>query len=181
VLFGFRGIRFLQVVVAVATAALGVGCAVALKAASDSGAAAAFIPAVILGLAFIWLFGMTLRLPTSFIAVGDERTRIRFGGFVDVIVPNTDIVGARMARHPTIGGLGVRTNFRGVVVLTAATGDVAELELRNPVRVWIIPRLWRVRARKLVVGVRNPQKLVDRFGGQTGRPESPRSKPRRRR
>ena len=163
-LFGFRGVRFLQVILAIGATVMGVGAAIVLKAFSDKGDWYLLPIAVVMGLVFIWMFGLTMRLPTSFVAVSPERTRIRFGGFVDTVVDNGDILGARLAHHPFIGGLGVRTAFNGTVTLTAASGMVAELVLRKPVRIWLIPRLWPCHADHLRVGVRNPEKLVERFG-----------------
>ena len=60
--------------------------------------------------------------------------------------------------------IGVRTSFGGTVALATATGQVAELVLRQPVRVWLIPRILPVRANNLRLSIRNPQKLVERFG-----------------
>jgi hypothetical protein len=58
----------------------------------------------------------------------------------------------------------VRTSFSGDVALVAASGRAAELTLKQPIRVWLIPRLWRIRANRVVVSVRNPHKMVERFG-----------------
>jgi hypothetical protein len=58
----------------------------------------------------------------------------------------------------------VRTGFGGDVALVAAWGTAAELTLKRPIRVWLIPRLIPVKATRVVVSVRNPQKLVERFG-----------------
>jgi hypothetical protein len=56
----------------------------------------------------------------------------------------------------------------------AAGGVAAELTLRRPIRVWLIPRLWRISATRVVVSVRNPQKLVERFGPvQPNAPKAP--------
>jgi hypothetical protein len=163
-LFGFRGIRGLQVILSVVAVAMGVGAVVFLKIFSDERTWYALVLAVIFGAVFLWAFATTLRAPTSFVAVAEERTRIRFAGFVDTVVPNSDILGARLVRHRLVSGIGVRTNFAGDVALVSAWGDVAELTLRRPLRVWLIPRLLPVRATRLRVSVRNPAKLVERFG-----------------
>jgi hypothetical protein len=163
VLFGFRGIRAFQALLAMIALAMGAGCAIALKVFSDEGAIVALIVAVVFGIVFLWSFAAALRAPTSFVAVADERTRIRFAGFLDTVVANEDIVSVRLARHSLWGGIGIRTDFRGTVALATAFGTVAELEFREPLRVWAIPRIWRLRARRLRVSVRNPEKLVQRF------------------
>ena len=169
-LFAFRGIRVLQVILAVAALWTGVGTAIMAKVYADEGSIWLALATVALGLSFVWLFAATLKAPTSFVAISNERTRIRFGGFVDVIVANSNIAGAAMAKHRLIGGLGVRTDFRGDVALVSATGDVAMLSFREPVRIWVIPRVLPAKARRLSLSVRNPEKLVERFGTPTPAP-----------
>jgi hypothetical protein len=163
VLFVFRGIRVFQVFLALVCLAMGLGAVLSILAASQ-GAVIGIVPAVVLGLAFLWCFAAALRAPTSFVAVAEERTRIRFAGFVDTVIANSDVVAARTAKWPIWGGIGIRTNFRGHVALTSAWGEAVELDLRNPVRIWVIPRLWKVNASRLTLSVRNGRKLVDRFG-----------------
>ncbi|MBI5948439.1 MAG: hypothetical protein HY875_09895 [Chloroflexi bacterium] len=172
-LFVFRGVRALQVLLAIAALGCGVGAVVLLKAYTDGEGWPLLIVSALLGLAFLWLFSTTLRLPTSYVAVSDERTRIRFAGFVDTVVSNKDIAGVRLANHRFIAGLGVRTNFKGDVALVSAWGEVAEITLNRPIRVWIIPRLLPARARRLRVSIRNPQKLVDRFGAPPAQSRPP--------
>ncbi len=172
-LFGFRGIRLFQVIMAFAATVSGIGAVVTLKAISDGGGWWMLPVALILGGVFLWLFTVTLRIPTSFVAISPERTRIRFAGFLDTVVDNNDILGARLVKHSWLGGLGVRTNFSGTVTLATASGLVAELVLRGPVRVWIIPRVWRIRADHLRLSVRHPEKMAERFGEPRAAPAAP--------
>ncbi|MGE0598117.1 MAG: hypothetical protein AB7J35_13290 [Dehalococcoidia bacterium] len=163
-LFGFRGIRFLQVVVATAAGALAISGVLVLNLYLDEKQPLMLLMAIFFGMLFLWLFGMALRLPTSFVAISPDRMRIRFGGFVDTIVETNDVLGARLVPWNWWRGLGVRTAFGGDVALVAAWGTAAEITLKRPIRVWLLPRLWRVSATRVVVSVRNPQKLADRFG-----------------
>ncbi len=162
-LFVFRGTRLLQVILALVTLIMGVSCVLYLSAFQEEQAILSAIIAIVLGGVALVAFSLAVRMPTSFVAISDERTRIRFGGFVDTVILNSDVIGARLVWHPWYAGLGVRSNFGGTVGLIGAWGAVAELDLNQPVRIWLIPRLLRVRARKLRVSVKNPQKLVDRF------------------
>jgi hypothetical protein len=162
-LFAFRRIRVFQALLALIAAACGVGAAISLNQATDGGGIWAFIATIGLAIVFLWAFAAALRAPTSFLAVGDERTRIRFAGFIDTVIANGDIRAVRLAKHPWWGGIGVRTDLRGTVSLVTGFGQVAELELKSPVRVWVIPRLWRLKASRLRLSIRNPEKLVDRF------------------
>jgi hypothetical protein len=166
VLFVFRGIRVFQVFLAIVALATGIGAVLCILLVAD-GALIGLVPAVVLGLAFLWCFAAALRAPTSFVAVADERTRIRFAGFVDTVVANSDIASAKLVKWPIWGGIGIRTNFRGHVALTSAWGEAVELDLRSPVRIWVIPRLWKVNASRLTLSIRNGYKLVDHFSGKS--------------
>ena len=167
-LFVFRGMRMFQALLAAITLATGIGTVFSLKAASDSSAWPLLVVPLALGLVFIWAFGATLRAPTSYVAISDTGTRIRFAGFVDTVVANGNITGARLMRWPLLGGLGVRMAFRGDVALASAWGEAVELAFREPVRIWLIPRILPVRARRLALTVRNPEKMVERFGPPEG-------------
>lgn len=178
-LFVFRGMRVFQMLLAMAALGLGVATVFVMKAAFDQDSYWLLPFGFIMALIFVLLFQMTLRTPTSYVAIADERTRIRFAGFVDTVVDNRDILGARVMKFPVIGGLGVRTNFRGSVALITSFGEAAELTLRHPIRIWVIPRLLPAKATRLVLSVKNPQKLVDRFSPGGGIPAATPGKPKR--
>ncbi len=172
----FRGIRFFQALLAVLTLAAGVIAVVTLKNYTDGKGVIFLFIAVVLGLTFLWAFAAALRAPTSFVAVAipEGRTRIRFAGFVDTVLDNRNIVGARMVRLRFLGGLGVRTNFAGDVALASVWGEAVELTFKVPIRVWLIPRLVPLKTRRLSMSLRNGQKLVDQFGGaNTSSPATP--------
>lgn len=163
-LFGFRGIRLLQSIVAVAAGSIAIAGVVLLKLYLDEGGVLNLALTILFAVIFLVLFGMALRLPTSFVAISQDRIRIRFGGFTDQILETKDVAGARLVPWRWWQGLGVRTGFSGDVALVAAGGMAAELTLKSPLRVWLIPRVWRIKATRVVVGVRNPHKMVERFG-----------------
>ena len=171
-LFGFRGIRMLQAIVATAAGALAIAGVLTLKAYIDDRAGLFLVLSIMYAVLFLWLFGMALRLPTSFVAVSPERMRIRYGGFVDTIVDTRDVTGARLVNWSWWKGIGVRASFGSSgVALVAAWGPAVELSLSKPIRVWIIPRLWRVSATRVTLSVRNPQKMVERFGPVRAAPQ----------
>lgn len=154
----------LQAVVAIAAGAMAIVGVVALRAYLEEDHPLMLLFAILFGIIFLWLFGMALRLPTSFIAISQDRMRIRFGGFVDTVVETSDVAGAQLIRWNLWKGIGVRTAFGGDVALVGTWGTVAELTLKHPIRVWLIPRILPVRATRITVSVRNPHKLVERFG-----------------
>lgn len=162
-LFAFRGIRGIQLLLAFAALATGVSTVFAVKAFTDDGSAGMLVLGVLLGLLFLMLFGWALRAPTSFVAVAPERTRIRFVSFIDHVFDNRDIVEVRLRNWELWRGLGVRLTFSGDVGLVSAWGTCVELTFREPVRIWLIPRLIPYRTRRLVLSIRNPEKLVERF------------------
>jgi len=162
VIFAFRGIRAFQLLFAVVTLGAGVGAVLLVRTASD-GTTLALVPAVVLGLLFLFAFSVALRAPTAFLAVSDERTRLRFPPFVDTVFANSDIAGVRLVRRGVASGLGVRANFRGDVALATAWGTAAEISLRRPIRIWLLPKLIPLRATRLQLSLKNPHKLADRF------------------
>jgi hypothetical protein len=166
VLFGFRGIRMFQVILSLAAMLSGVGAVVLLKLFADERMWWALALGGFLALVFGWLFQTTLKAPTSLLAIDFDKglTRVRFAGFVDRVIANRDIAGVRVVRRSILGGIGVRTNFAGEVALISTWGEVAEITLRNPMRVWLIPRLIPLKATRLTLSIRNPQKLAERFG-----------------
>jgi hypothetical protein len=174
-LFSFRGVRGLQLIVAVAAGAVAIGGVLMLKSYLNDGPGWFVLTAVFFVMLFIWFFGIALRLPTSFVAISQDKMRIRFAGFVDTIIETRQVESARVVNWPLWKGLGVRTGLRGNVALVAAWGPVAEVTLKQPIRVWLIPRLWRVSATTVVMSVRNPHKLAERF------PVSPTSAPKKKR
>lgn len=169
-LFAFRGIRMFQGMLAIIALACGVGATFALKGVADGQGVLLLLPALILGLVFLWAFAAALRAPTSFVAITAERTRIRFAGLVDTVISNNDVAGARLVRRNILGGIGVRTNFSGNVALVSTWGEVVEVTLRKPLRVWLVPKMVPLHATRLTLSLRNPQKLVDRFGEPTAQP-----------
>ena len=172
-LFAFRGIRFFQAIIALVALVMAVGAVFALKGFSDDGNPLLLPAAVVLGLLFIWAFATALRAPTSFVAIAPERTRIRFAGFVDTVFDNGDVIAARVVHQPSWGGLGVRKQLGGGIALLTAWGEVVELELRRPLRVWLIPRLVPLRSTRLRLSVRHPEKLAERFSPAAGaRPDT---------
>jgi hypothetical protein len=172
-LFAFRGVQVFQLLLAVAALATGVGATFLIKAYTDGGSPLLVLAAVVLGLLFLWMFGAALKAPTSLIAITEERTRIRFATFVDTVVSTDTIVGARVVHRNIFGGVGVRTNFSGDVAIVSTWGDVVELTLNRPVRIWLIPKLIPLKAYRLTVSVRNPAKLAERFGPVTNTPVGP--------
>ncbi len=162
-LFAFRGIRLFQVVLVLIALITGLGAVFLARAVADGNGSILIVPGIVLLFVFSWSFMAALRAPTSFVAITDERTRIRFAGFVDTVVATPDITSAQTVRWNILGGIGIRTNFGGKVALVTATGTAVEIGLRSPIRVSVIPGILRVKADRLTLSVKNPQRMVERF------------------
>jgi hypothetical protein len=170
----------LQVIIVLAAGAMAIAGVLVLKSYVDDDQPAMLLLAVLFSILFIWLFGMALRLPTSFVAISQDRIRIRFGGFADQTFETTEVAGAKLVNWPLWKGLGARTALSGDVALVAAWGPAVEVTLKRPLRVWLIPRLWRTSATRVTLSVRNPQKMVERFGPVPSATGKAQAKPNRR-
>jgi hypothetical protein len=169
-IFAFRGMRRFQVLLALVALLCGVLAAVTLKGFADGRGWGLIIAAVIFGVVFGWAFAGALRAPTSYVAVAEERTRIRFAGMIDTVVANSSIRGVRLVNHPWYAGLGVRRGFDGTIALATTSGTVAEFDLATPVKVWVVPGIWRSRTQRLRVSLLHPEKLAERFPSRESPP-----------
>lgn len=168
-IFAFRGVRVFQVILVLIALVTGVGAVLLARSVADGAGSLLLLPGIVLLFVFGWSFMGALRAPTSFVAITEERTRIRFAGFVDTVIASRDITSARAVQWNILGGIGIRTNFAGKVALVTATGPAVELSLANPIRVSVIPGILRVKANRLTLSVKNPQRMVERFARQDGR------------
>ncbi len=152
-----------QTILIAAALALGAGVAGMVAAFFDTRSLVTLLPMTIMAASFVLLCRLAFQMPASRVSVDADGTRIRFGSFIDAHIPAGGILTARAAKHPWWGGLGVRTWFGSTVVLATAPGQVAELELREPVRVWLLPRVFGLKAQRLRVSVERPGELVRQF------------------
>lgn len=162
-LFAFRGVRVFQILLASIALVCGISAVLLARQVADGNGSILLLPGIVLLFAFGWSFMGALRAPTSFVAITDERTRIRFAGFVDTVVATDGITDVQPVRWTLLGGIGIRTNFRGRAALVTVPGSAVELTLRDPIRVSVIPGILRVKANRLTLSVKNPQRMVERF------------------
>jgi hypothetical protein len=165
--FRFRGVRLFQwILVLIAVACAGGAASIAAAVAADGAwpllPVAAFMVAV--GAFALVTAG---RLPSSSLRVSATTTAVRFPGFVDAAFDNATIDRVKLTKWRAFpGGLGVRTDLRGMVALVYAGGPAVELVLREPLRVWLIPGIWRARARRLILTVETPDEVVAAYTGR---------------
>jgi hypothetical protein len=94
-------------------------------------------------------------LGNAFVEIENDDLRVKLGALFDETIPLSEIARVREARWSLLGGLGVRTNMRDLVAVVTSTGAVAELSLWRPHRLPVIPRIYHVRAQRLVVSPEN--------------------------
>jgi hypothetical protein len=123
-----------------------------------------------------YLAWMVARLPNASVIVSDECVRFSFPGAIDAAVPRSNVRSVELANQRWWQGLGIRTDLVGTVMLATAPGQSAQFELAGPLRVWVIPRILPIRARRLRVSVDDPGRLVALFA-----PASPTDAPNHRR
>ncbi len=162
--FSFRGIRAFQVLVAVSCVPLIGGAVLMLETWRRGEGWWLAFPALLMALVGLFLFSVALRLPASFVGLDAYRRtlRIRLSPFLDATIPFEQISSATVVHRSWRWGLGVRTNFREIALLTA-WGDCTRFSLAEPIGVWAIPGLWRLRSSALTVSVRDPYLLAAQF------------------
>lgn len=157
----FRWARPFGVVLLVAAVWMVVGVAGMLFGALAGGEALWIlvgVPPLSFAAGFVAVFGTKLRSAT--VEARRDGLRIYFPLSVETTVPIANIVAARVVNHRIFYGLGIRTNLVGHAALATAWGPAAEFELRDPVRVGILPVIWWTHARKLRLTVEHSAELV---------------------
>ena len=90
-------------------------------------------------------------LGEAYVELEDKELRIKLGVLFDEVIPLNDISRVRQSDWPLLGGLGVRSNLRDTVAVVTRPGPVAEISLWRPYRLPVIPRVYWVRAQRLLV------------------------------
>jgi hypothetical protein len=153
----------MQALLAASTVLLAAGAAGMAWAAVTEDAWPLLAPAGLLVVTLAYLVMMFVRLPGACAVVSERELHVRFPGAVDAAVPRSNVVAAGIANHRWWQGLGIRTDLAGTVMLATATGASAQFELAEPLRVWVIPRILPIRAKRLRLSVRDPGRLIAHF------------------
>jgi hypothetical protein len=99
-------------------------------------------------------------LGDSYVDVGDDLLHIKLGAIFDERIPLAEIARVSTTEWGWLGGLGVRSNLKDMVAIVTRTGTVAELDLRRPLRLPVIPRILSVPARRLLVSPEHVEAFV---------------------
>jgi hypothetical protein len=170
--FSFRGIRAFQILMAVSCVPLIGGAALMLETSRRGEGWWLALPALLMVVVGLFLFSVALRLPSSFVGLDLHRhtLRIRLSPFLDTTIPFEQISSATVVHRGWGWGLGVRTNFREIALLTG-WGDCTQFALAEPIGVWAIPGVWRLRSATLTVSVRDPYLLAAQFEDRAQSPQ----------
>jgi hypothetical protein len=90
-------------------------------------------------------------LGDAFVEVSDAGLRVKLGALFDQTIPLADIARVKTTKWNLLGGLGVRTNMKDMVAVVTATGQVADVKFWRPIRLPVIPKVYHVRAQRLIV------------------------------
>jgi hypothetical protein len=107
----------------------------------------------------LFLVGL-VRDSNSYVAMEDDRLRVRFGWFFDQTFALGDIEGAEAMRWPWYYGLGWRSNLVGLVGLVASRRGVVAIRFRERRRVGGIVPFFKLRCDRLAVSLREPDELI---------------------
>jgi hypothetical protein len=109
----------------------------------------------------VWRLVLALFVGTpsrSYVEIGEQAVRFRFGWPFDETVPLDQIAGVAPTTWPFLGGIGWRIATRGRIGLIGSLRGVVEVQLRAPrrVRLLAIP----LRCRGIVVSLEDPDRFV---------------------
>lgn len=102
----------------------------------------------------------------AFAEVSESGLRVKLGVLFDQTIPLSDIARVNTTQWNLLGGLGVRTNLKDMVAVVTGTGQVAEVQLWRPIRLPVIPKLYHVRAMKLIVSPEHLDSFISDLRGR---------------
>lgn len=114
--------------------------------------------------AFVAAFARYLQ--TACVAIDPGGVRVSYRPSFDGTIPFASIECVELVTHHVIYGIGIRTNLAGHVAFASAWGPAAELTLRSPIRVGILPYIWSTRAEQLRLTVERPEEFVANVTGK---------------
>jgi hypothetical protein len=105
-----------------------------------------------IGAGLLWL-GRSLG--DAFVDISGDQLHVKLGVIFDETLPLSAIESVEESTWGLLGGLGVRTNLRGTVAVTTKAGAVAEITFKEPRRLPLLPKVWSMEAKRLVVSPEN--------------------------
>ncbi len=105
-------------------------------------------------------------LGDAFVEVGDDELRVKLGVFFDETIPLSEVAKVRETQWSLLGGLGVRTNLKDMIAVVTKIGPVAELSFWRPLRLPVIPRVYHVRAQRLLVSPQQLESFLEELRGR---------------
>ena len=96
----------------------------------------------------------------SYVAIEEDRLRVRFGWFFNETFALSDIEDVETMRWPWYYGLGWRSDLVGLVGLVASFHGVIAVRFRQRQRVAGIIPFMKLRCDRLAVSLREPEELI---------------------
>lgn len=108
-------------------------------------------------------FGVTR--DRAFVDVTNDEVRFHYGLLFDHTVTRADIETASRREWPWWMGIGLRTNFRGLIGLIGSYEGVVEIKLRTRIRTWVV-----FRCDRLAVSLDDPDVFIAAISSRAAAP-----------
>jgi hypothetical protein len=131
----------------------------------------ALIPAA-LPMAIGWgLLALGRTLGEAYVEIEDGTLRVKLGAFFDETIPLTAIEGVAGSSWSFFGGLGVRSNLKDMVAVSTKIGPVAEITFKETHSLAVLPGIWRIDAKRLIVSPENLSEFIEELRAELGQGE----------
>jgi len=110
-------------------------------------------------------------LGDAYVEIEDGQLHVKLGVFFDETIDVTTIERVAGSTWSLLGGLGVRSNLKDMVAVTTKSGPVAEITFKEPQSLAVLPRIWRIEAKRLIVSPENLSDFIEELRAAAGQDE----------
>ncbi len=129
------------------------------------------IPAV-LPMTIGWgLLALGKTLGEAYVEIEEGQLHVKLGAFFDETIALTAIERVAGSSWSFWGGLGVRSNLKDMVAVTTKAGPVAEITFKEPYSLAVLPKIWRINAKRLVVSPEQLSEFIEELRDGIGQDE----------
>ncbi|MBW2457269.1 MAG: hypothetical protein JRI68_22365 [Deltaproteobacteria bacterium] len=107
------------------------------------------------------LLALGRTLGDAYVEIEDGQLHVKLGAFFDETIPLTAVERVAGSTWSLWGGLGVRSNLKDMVAVTTKSGPVAEITFKEPHSLAVLPKIWRIDAKRLVVSPENLSEFIE--------------------
>jgi len=110
----------------------------------------------------LWPFGGTGA--RSYVEIGAEVLRVRFGWLFDRYIPLAEIEDVRRGSWPWYGGIGWRTNLVSRIGLVGSYSGIVDIALKSRRLTWLL--ILPIPCKRLTVSLEDPDGFVEALRGR---------------